>query len=94
LPIELAFGKKVMIRVNNEEATPLQNPIFNRHDELRGRCEGSLHVPEFEEGNQSYNELVLCLINKELVGHIAVSFSNQKGSFRYGVFCSLESVLD
>ena len=90
IPIKIEFNETVLISLYDQPAVQLQRPIFNRHDELRGRFEGHIPVPQLDNGDQSNNELVLNLIEGELVGHIAVSFSNDHGSYRYGVFCSLE----
>lgn len=92
LPIRLEFPAdgKVYIQVGAAERQALEEVIFNRYGFLNTNFSGSIPLPQYDGTTPNNNELVLYLDDGQLVGHIAAAFSNDQGSFRYGVFTSLQ----
>ncbi|MEZ4995683.1 MAG: hypothetical protein R2824_35030, partial [Saprospiraceae bacterium] len=92
IPLSLEFPPdgSVMLQVATEKKQKLENVIFNKYGLLNANFSGRIPLPYFA-GNEPINyELVLYLTDGELVGHVAGAFSNEEGSFRFGVFTKLQ----
>lgn len=90
LTIDFRVDGKVYLKIGEEQEQLLENVIFNQYNKLEASFESKIPVPEFTGDEATYTLLSLYLDGKKLVGHATPMFSNERGSFCYGAFVSLE----
>ena len=89
LPVSFNFGENILIRVADQEEQQLQNPVFTPSKKLEGAFRARLPVPEFNGVDLVETWLHVFVAGNRLVGNTTPMFSNERGSFCYGVYLEL-----